>query len=46
MKIFSKELEIIVVRKKIGYTDNGVYNLKIIYKVFGIPYKIKVKCDK
>ena len=36
MKIISKELQIITIKKPIGYIDNGEYKLKTVYKIFGV----------
>lgn len=42
-KILTKEIEVITVKKPIGFIDNGEYELKTTYKIFGIPIKWKYK---
>lgn len=42
-KILTKEIEVITVKKSIGFIDNGEYKLKTTYKILGIPIKWKYK---
>jgi hypothetical protein len=42
-KIFVKEIEVVTIKKSLGFVDNGEYELKTTYKLFGIPFKKKMK---